>query len=442
MKGKIGCGRTDSVFFEHMQKNVNAATDASAEPVQNRAFHSLRGQIEKNLASADKKATHHSALIDCETALALLEDNSLSVSDVLSLGELPRRFFHDNRVHVHILNNIRNGNCAEDCGYCAQRKTAAGVPVYAMKPDEEILREAADAKESGAHRYCLVTAGRNTGPRMAEVYARLIHRITDEVGIRVCLSAGLIDDPAAARILAEAGLDRYNHNLNTSDSHYGNICSTHSFRDRLRTLEHVSSFGIGLCSGIIAGMGESRRDLVTVAFELNRLRADSIPVNFFLPVEGHGIEFPEMLSADDCLRILSVFRLVNPAAEVRMAAGREVYLKERQAEGLRVANSLFVSGYLNVKGSPAGETLRMIYGNGYCLDEECEKAIVELRDMIFIDADPLEPDSQERNSLKTNSHATNSSRSNPHSRKSHEIAKGFFDSLPMKDIDDLRPRAR
>jgi biotin synthase len=133
-------------------------------------------------------------------------------------------------------------------------------------------------------------------------------------------------------------------------------------------------------------MGESRRDLVNVAFELNRLGAASIPVNFFLPVEGHAIKRPEHLSADDCLKILSVFRMVNPAAEIRMAAGREVYLADRQAEGLHVANSLFVSGYLNVKGSSAEQTIRLIYENGYSLDEQCEREIIELRDRLVSDA--------------------------------------------------------
>ncbi len=323
------------------------------------------------------------SLIDRELACRILEDNSINVEDVLRIGETIRRHFHDNRVLVHILNNIRNGNCAEDCGYCAQRKTAEGVPVYQTKPEDEIMEEARAAKKSGAHRYCLVTAGRGTSPRMATRYAELIKRINDELGMKVCLSAGLINDPETARILADAGLDRYNHNLNTSEAHYGEIATTHSYQDRLNTLEHVSSRGISLCSGVIAGMGESRADLVNVAFELNRLGAASIPVNFFLPVEGHAVKNYERLTADDCLKILSVFRMINPSAEIRMAAGREIYLAERQRDGLRVANSLFVSGYLNVKGSSAEQTIRLIYENGYRLDEECEREIVQLRDRML-----------------------------------------------------------
>lgn len=347
------------------------------------ALKSLEMHVRESLQS-DPSLRH--SLIDPETALAILEDPEVSTEDVLRTGEIIRRHFYGNRVLIHILNNIRNGNCAEDCGYCAQRKSAEGIPVYQTKPEDEIMEEARAAKKSGAHRYCLVTAGRGTSPRMAMKYAELIRRINDELGLKVCLSAGLINDPETARILAEAGLDRYNHNLNTSESHYGEIATTHTYQDRLNTLEHLSSNGISLCSGVIAGMGESRRDLVNVAFELNRLGAASIPVNFFLPVEGHAIKRPEHLSADDCLKILSVFRMVNPAAEIRMAAGREVYLADRQAEGLRVANSLFVSGYLNVKGSSAEQTIRLIYENGYSLDEQCEREIIELRDRLVSDA--------------------------------------------------------
>ncbi len=347
------------------------------------ALQSLETRVRERLNS---DPALRSGLIDRELALAILESPDIATEDVLRIGEMIRRHFHENRVLVHILNNIRNGNCAEDCGYCAQRKSAEGVPVYQTKPEDEIMEEAKAAKKSGAHRYCLVTAGRGTSPRMAEKYAELIKRINDELGMKVCLSAGLINDPETARILADAGLDRYNHNLNTSESHYGEIATTHSYQDRLNTLEHVSSRGISLCSGVIAGMGESRADLVNVAFELNRLGAASIPVNFFLPVEGHAVKNPESLTADDCLKILSVFRMANPSAEIRMAAGREVYLGDRQGEGLRVANSLFVSGYLNVKGSSAEQTIRLIYENGYRLDEECEKEIVELRDRMLADA--------------------------------------------------------
>ncbi|MBI38303.1 MAG: biotin synthase BioB [Leptospiraceae bacterium] len=300
---------------------------------------------------------------DGSEALSILTSESLD--RVLELAEKARRHYFGNRVRAHILNNIKNGNCPEDCGYCAQRRTAEGVPQYTLKPAEEILEEARAAKKNGAFRYCLVTAGRGPSRRQIESFSSVIRQIKSELGLEVCLSAGILTDPESAQMLQEAGLDRYNHNLNTSEEHYGDICQSHTYGDRVGTLENLHGHGVHLCSGVIAGMGETDEDLVQVALELRRLEVVSIPVNFFLPVPGHAIENPRTFSEEQCLRILSLFRIVNPSAEVRMAAGREHYLKTRQNDALRVANSLFISGYLNVKGSNASETAQMIEDAGF-----------------------------------------------------------------------------
>ncbi len=300
-----------------------------------------------------------------EDATALLE-GALPLEELLAAAELPRRRHFSNRVRVHILNNIKNGHCAEDCGYCAQRRTAPEeVPAYTTKSDEEILAEARLAKSQGAFRYCLVQSGRGPGPNTVRSLARVISRIKGELGLEVCLSAGILTDSESARTLADAGLDRYNHNLNTSAEHYGSICTTHTYQDRVDTLGALSSAGVRLCSGVIAGMGETPADLASAGCELRRLGAASVPVNFFLPVLGHAVASPNSLTQEYCLRILCVYRLLNPRAEVRLAAGREFHLRERQPDALRVANSLFVSGYLNVRGSNAAETFAMLEGAGF-----------------------------------------------------------------------------
>ncbi|MEQ8351695.1 MAG: biotin synthase BioB [Leptospiraceae bacterium] len=298
-----------------------------------------------------------------EEGLAILATEPLD--RILDLAERPRKHFFGTRVRAHILNNIKNGNCPEDCGYCAQRRTAEGIPQYTLKPAEEIMEEARAAKKNGAFRYCLVTAGRGPSRRQIESFAGVIRQIKQELGLEVCLSAGILTDPDSAQLLQEAGLDRYNHNLNTSEEHYGDICQSHTYGDRLNTLENLNKHGVHLCSGVIAGMGETDEDLVKVALELRRLDVASIPVNFFLPVPGHAIEQPRTFSEEQCLRILALFRICNPSAEVRIAAGREHYIKTRQADSLRVANSLFISGYLNVKGSNAAATARMIEEAGF-----------------------------------------------------------------------------
>lgn len=302
-------------------------------------------------------------LPDAREGLAILQASDLDRT--LQLAGKARTHFFGNRVRAHILNNIKNGNCPEDCGYCAQRRTAEGIPQYTLKPAEEILEEARAAKANGAYRYCLVTAGRGPSRRQIETFSDVIRKIKDELGLEVCLSAGILTDPESAKLLQEAGLDRYNHNLNTSEEHYGDICQSHTYTDRVKTLENLNGHGVHLCSGVIAGMGESDEDLVQVALELRRLSVVSIPVNFFLPVPGHAIENPRTFSEEQCLRILSLFRLINPSSEVRIAAGREHYLKTRQPDALRVANSLFISGYLNVKGSDASATATMIREAGF-----------------------------------------------------------------------------
>ena len=323
-----------------------------------------------HLFSLLEAAARQEAELRPEDAVAALTSSDLSTDSLLELARIPREKYYGRRVRLHVLNNVRNGHCPEDCGYCAQRKTAApgSIADYVDKSVEEILAEAGEAHKNGAFRYCLVTAGRGPGRAGIARYASIVRLIKERYPLEVCLSAGILKDAGLARELAEAGLDRYNHNLNTSERHYGEICSTHEYADRRATLSTLRSAGVELCSGVIAGMGESAQDLVDLALTLRSERAASIPVNFFLPVPGHAIADAPALNADYCLRVLAMFRLANPEAEVRMAAGREVHLGESQPRALLAANSLFVSGYLNVRGSDAATTVAMIEKAGFEVD--------------------------------------------------------------------------
>lgn len=184
--------------------------------------------------------------------------------------------------------------------------------------------------------------------------------------MQVCLSAGLIDDQAA-RTLKEAGLDRLNHNLNTSEAYYPKICTTHTYHDRLNTLINAKNNGLEICSGMIVGMGETHQDIVDVAFELKKLDVPSVPVNFLVPIEGNPITTPKNLSPQQALRVLCMFRLVLPRAEIRAAAGREGHLRDLQVLSLYVANSLFLEGYLNTKGSDTTKLYQMIQDAGFII---------------------------------------------------------------------------
>lgn len=286
-------------------------------------------------------------------------------------GEIRRARF-GNRVQVHVLNNVQNGACPEDCGYCGQAKTSdAPIQPYTLKSREEIIEEAAQAKASGAFRYCMVLSGR--GPSDADIdhMTGCIREVKARFGLETCLSSGLLDAEKAQR-LRDAGLDRLNHNLNTSRGRYPEICTTHTYQDRVDTLNAARSAGLQLCTGLIVGMDESAGDLIDVASELSSLGAESIPVNFLVPIPGNRVKTPrscgEPLSPRFCLRVLCLFRLMNPTAEVRVAAGREHHLRSHQALALEPANSLFVDGYLLTQGDGPVGTLRMIRDAGYDID--------------------------------------------------------------------------
>jgi biotin synthase len=303
-----------------------------------------------------------------EEATWVLEGKDVELLPLLQAAYEPRRQKFGKKVMVHVLNNVQNGLCPEDCGYCSQNKDSkAALRKYAMKSDEAILAEAEAAAKAGATRYCMVFSGRGPTVDRARRIGDLIREIKQRHPIEVCLSAGLMGDEHAA-ILKEAGLDRLNHNLNTSERRYDAITSTHTYADRVATLMAAKRHGIESCSGMIVGMGEESADLIEVAFKLRELEVPSIPVNFLIPIAGNQVQHDGSLTPERCLRALCLMRFVNPTAEIRVAAGREGHLRGLQALALYPANSLFVDGYLTTKGDPVEETYAMIRDAGFEVD--------------------------------------------------------------------------
>ena len=284
---------------------------------------------------------------------------------LLHAAYVPRERHFGRRVQVHILNNVQNGLCPEDCGYCSQsRDSTASIRKYPIKDEAEILAGAEQAARAGATRYCMVLSGRGPTLERARQLAAIVRKVKERFPIEVCLSCGLLDEDHA-RVLAEAGLDRLNHNLNTSERHYPTICSTHAYADRVRTLAAARKCGIETCSGMILGMGEADDDVIEVAFALRELEVPSIPVNFLIPIDGNPVRSDGSLTPERCLRALALMRLVNPRAEVRAAGGREGHLRSLGALLLWPASSLFVEGYLTTRGDAVAETYRMIRDAGF-----------------------------------------------------------------------------
>lgn len=311
------------------------------------------------------KAALQGLPISREEALRVLLDAKLPLFALLEATFAVRKHHFGLGVRVHILNNVQNGLCPEDCNYCSQANNSAGtIPTYRMKSDETILEEAQRAYASGAYRYCLILSGRGPGEERISHLAKLVTRLKNTFPMEVCLSAGFIDQKQADQ-LKQAGLDRYNHNLNTSEERYKTICHTHTYAQRVATLEAAKSVGLEVCSGLIIGMGEGPEEVVEVAMTLNRLQARSIPVNFYVHAPGAQLGEQNRLTPQLCLRTLCLFRFLNPDAEIRAAGGREANLRSQEALALYPANSLFAEGYLNTGGHSAEKTLQMIQDAGF-----------------------------------------------------------------------------
>jgi biotin synthase len=316
--------------------------------------------------------------------LTLLETDDHSTLDLIAAAARVRSHFFGARVKLNFLVNMKSGACPEDCAYCSQgRGSAAEVLKYSWLDPEAAASVADRAAAAGARRVCLVAAGR--GPSSRDL-ARVTETI-DAIGRRrpnleVCVSLGLLQS-AQAELLREAGASAYNHNLNTSEGRYEEICTTHAYADRLRTLREAGRAGLSLCSGAIFGMGESNEDVVDLAFALRDLEPGSVPVNFLIPFEGTPLGGEWALTPQRCLRILALLRFVFPDVELRLAGGREIHLRSLQPLALHVANSIFLGDYLTSEGQAADLDLAMIADAGLVVDgAEEREAAGDRRDLV------------------------------------------------------------
>ncbi len=299
-------------------------------------------------------------------AQAILNCPDDRLPDLLAATFRVRAAAFGRRVKICVLRNAQSGICPEDCGYCSQsRVSRAEIPVYKMQTVDELCDGARQAVASGARRYCMVASMRGPGDREIAHLADACERIRARYpALELCLSVGLLS-AAQARRLKEAGAGWINHNLNTSRRFYPEICTTHTWDDRVRTIENVRAAGLSVCSGGIIGMGESDDDIIDLAYATRRLRADSVPVNFLHPIAGTPLEHASALTPERCLKAACLFRLLNPRSEVRAAGGRELNLGARQGEIFNAVNSVFVNGYLTTAGWAYDRTRELIERAGF-----------------------------------------------------------------------------
>ncbi len=285
---------------------------------------------------------------------------------LMAAADRIRITFKGNRFDSCSLVNARSGRCGEDCAFCAQsRHHETDCDTYDLLSEDEILAAARGAKEIGASRFCTVTSG---GALSNEEFDRLVgtlDRVRSEVGIALDASLGFLDEERALR-LREAGVTRYNHNLETSRGHYPRICSTHSFDERVSTVKEAMSHGFSACCGGIIGLGENPMQRLDLAFTLAELGVDCVPINILNPRPGTPLEDAVPPGPLEVLKTVALFRLILPRATIKIAGGREKNLGDFQAMALRAgANGMIIGGYLTTSGRSVEEDLQMVRQAGF-----------------------------------------------------------------------------
>ena len=305
-----------------------------------------------------------------EEALSIINAPDDEILQLLDAAFLVRRTYFGKKVQIHYLINAKSGICPEDCGYCSQSSvSAAPIDRYDLVDEEQLLEGASRAEAAGSRRYCIVISARGPSDAEIEKLCRTVSKIKLRHQLSVCCSLGLVEASQAAR-LNEAGVDRLNHNLNTSARYYPQICTTHTYDDRVDTLRTARGAGLELCSGVIFGQGENTDDMIAACEALSDLAPESIPVNFLNPIGGTPLEGRPLLGPTTCLKLLCLMRFYNPRSEIRVAGGREVQLRELQPLALFPANSIFVDGYLTTPGQESDAAHQMIRDAGFEIDIE------------------------------------------------------------------------
>jgi len=306
-------------------------------------------------------------------ALELLRTPDDDLRELLLAAYEVRQRHWGRQVKLCMLRNARSGLCPEDCHYCSQSAVStAAIDTYRLMPTDELVEGAHAAVARGARRYCMVTSGRGPSARDIDQLSSATRAIREAYPeLEICISAGIMDE-AQARELKAAGVGWVNHNLNTSARFHPEICTTHTYGDRVGTVRAVKRAGLSVCCGGIIGMGEDDEDVVDLAFALRELEVDSLPLNFLLSIDGTPLAGRGVMSPTRALRALCLMRFTNPASDIRAAGGRERNLGDWQGLVLYPANSVFVEGYLTTAGLATAPTRQLVEAMGFVVEGEVE----------------------------------------------------------------------
>ena len=262
----------------------------------------------------------------------LLKLYNLPLDELL---EMSSKYMTDN-IEFCTLINARNGKCSQDCKYCAQSSHyRTDIEDYPLISKEEVIKAAKNAKDNGAIRFAVVTSGKSPDEENFDKILEFIDEVNKINGIKSCASIGILNEEQA-KTLAKHGLKRFHHNINTSESYYKDICTTHNWQDRLNTCKLVKKYGMELCCGVILGMGESIEQRIEMALELSEIEPDSIPINILMPIPKTPFEkYNDKIDDENVLRTLAIFKIANPKSVLRFCGGRKRLSEENQELALR-----------------------------------------------------------------------------------------------------------
>ncbi|MEK9682546.1 MAG: biotin synthase BioB [Nitrosopumilus sp.] len=301
---------------------------------------------------------NHITAEDAEKLLNIPDEN---LKDLAKCANEITRDFNGEKVDVEQLNNIKKNACSEDCTFCGQSAFFdTGIETYQLPSPEEVVSKAKKAKDEGAESYCLVAAWREPSKNDFEKVCKIITEINDKVGISVECSLGFLTEDQAKK-LKELKVKRYNHNLETAKSKFPEICTTHTYEDRLKTLGIAREAGLELCTGGIIGLGETREQRLELTLELARLFPEEVTINILVPVPGTPLELQTDLPNSEIVRMFSVIRFLLPESVIKISGGRETQLDDSGEELLQSgANGIITSGYLTMGGNEAQKDRQMI----------------------------------------------------------------------------------
>lgn len=285
----------------------------------------------------------------------------LSLPELIVRADKVRRKYVGDNLELCNIMNAKSGLCAQDCKFCAQsarHKTGAGT--YGLKSKSEMFEAARVAKKIGAERFDIVTSGNTLTKDELKIISEAINEITTKLKIKMCASLGKLSK-ADFVLLKSCGLSRYHHNIETSERFFPQVSTTHTFQDRIKTIKAAKDAGLEVCSGGILGLGESMQDRIDMALTLKKLNVDSVPLNILVPIKGTPFEDRPLLSADEAIRTIAIFRIILKDKIIKIAAGRESVLKDFQALGFMAgANGMLIGGYLTIRGREVSEDKRLV----------------------------------------------------------------------------------